>query len=155
MSRQDALGAGERSWAVVVSVLVIILVALPGVRLLLEDEPPDGFPASTYPMFTRDPGREVEVATVVAIQPDGRTERLSPETIAGTDQVIQASVTVSAAVREGRASAERLCREVGERVEGPATVAVVVERHDALAWSEDPSVEPLFRRVVADCEGSA
>lgn len=155
MSQQDALGAGERAWALVVSVLVILLVALPGVRLLLEDDPPDGFPVSTYPMFTRDPGREVEVATVVATQPDGRTTRLSPQVIAGTDQVIQASVTVSAAVRNGRASAESLCREVADRIEDAVTVAVVVERHDSLAWSDDSSVEPLSRRVIAECEAGS
>jgi hypothetical protein len=88
---------------------------------------------------------------VVAISPEGDVERLSPETIAGTDQVIQAGVTVRQAIDRGPAAAGALCREVALRVEGPASVAVVVEEHDAVAWSAGDR-EPRERRTVAECE---
>jgi hypothetical protein len=144
----------ERLRALATSAVVVAAVAVPGLRLLADGrDAPDGFPLSTYPMFTRDPGRVVELPTVVAVTSDGATERLSPETIARTDQVIQAGVTVGQAVRAGPAAARALCREVAGRVD-PAgsgvTVAVVVERHDAVAWSAGDG-EPLDRRIVADC----
>jgi hypothetical protein len=182
----------------VVSAAVVVAVAVPGVRLLADGrDAPDGFPLSTYPMFTRDPGGVVELPTVVAVGPGGEVERLSPQTIAGTDQVIQAGVAVGRAVRDGPAAAGALCREVAGRVDGAdldsdadpddaepdsdpdagaddadsdsdsdvgadddadpgagslgtRTIAVVVERHDALAWAAGDR-EPLDRRTVAEC----
>lgn len=131
-----------------VSAVVVVAVALPGVRMIATASAPDGFPLSTYPMFSRDRGRIVEVPTVVVESPGGGVDRLSPVTIAGTDQVIQAGVTVHQAIRDGRAPA--LCHEVAERVDGPGTVAVVIERHDVVAWSAGDQ-EPLDRRAVARC----
>jgi hypothetical protein len=138
----------ERRWAVLVSAVVLTTVALPGVRMVASPGAPDGFPLSTYPMFSRDRGQVVELPTVVVEAPGGAVERLSPTTIAGTDQVIQAGVTVRQAIRAGRAPA--LCRKVAERVDGPGTVAVVIERHDVIAWSAGDR-EPLDRRAVAQC----
>lgn len=147
---------GGKVWAGAVSAAVVVLVALPGLRMLVEDSTADGFPVSTYPMFTNDPGRIVDLPTVVALGEDGAVERLSPQQIAGTDQVIQAAVTVRDAVRGGRAAADALCQEVAGSLARPSTtVAVVVERHDAIAWSGDPSAEPLERRLVTTCEASA
>jgi hypothetical protein len=145
----------ERLRALAISAVAVAAVAVPGARLLADgSDAPDGFPVSTYPMFTRDPGRVVELPTVVAVTSDGEVERLSPETIAGTDQVIQAGVTVSQAVRDGSAAARALCREIAGRVDpdgpGVTTVAVVVELHDAVARSAGDR-EPLDRRTVADC----
>ena len=133
------------------SAAVVAAVVAPGVRLLASPDAPDGFPLSTYPMFTRDRGRVVEVATVVAMSPQGEVERLSPQTIAGTDQVVQAGVTVRRAVAAGAGAAGRLCGEIADRVEAPATVAVVVERYDVVTWSAGDH-EPLDRHTHAECE---
>jgi hypothetical protein len=144
---------GERRWAVVVSAVMVVAVALPGVRLVVEGrEAPDGFPLSTYPMFTRDPGRVVEMPTVVGVSPGGDVERLSPRVIAGTDQVIQANEGVRRAVRLGGSTVRELCREAAGRVDAAdvATVAVVVERHDAIAWAAGDR-EPTDRRTVTEC----
>lgn len=132
---------------------MVAAVAVPGVRMLASSDAPDGFPLSTYPMFARDPGRVVEVATVIAISPGGDIQRLSPETIAGTDQVIQAGVTVHQGIDRGPAAAAALCRDVAARIAAPATVAVVEEEHDAVAWSAGER-EPRERRTVADCEAN-
>ena len=137
--------------ALLVSAAVVIAVVAPGVRLLVSPQAPDGFPLSTYPMFTRDRGRVVELATVVAESPEGEVERLSPRTIARSDQVVQAGVTVRRAVSAGAGAAERLCDDVAGRVAAPATVAVVVERYDVIAWSAGDR-EPLERRAHAECE---
>jgi hypothetical protein len=143
---------GERWRAAVVSVLIVAAVAWPGLQWLVDDRPSDGFPISTYPMFTRDPGRIVELPTVVAVGSDGSVERLSPQAIAGTDQVIQASVAVRTAVADGPGAARALCREAAGRVSGPATLEVVIERHDAIAWSADSATEPVDRQTVVSCE---
>lgn len=128
------------------------LVLLPGVRLLADgSEAPDGFPLSTYPMFARDRGRVVEVPSVVLVR-DGDVERLSPSTIAGSDQVIEASVVVGDAVRGGPGPAAALCREVRDRLgsSGDGEVQVVVERYDTVRWAAGDE-EPDERRVVAAC----
>lgn len=135
------------------SAAVVAAVAVPGMRTIVSGDTPDGFPLSTYPMFTRDPGRVVELPTVIAVSPTGAVARLSPETIAGTDQVIQAGVTVRQAIVAGPGATARLCAEVAERVDDAHTVAVVVERHDTVAWSAGDR-EPLERRTVADCEAN-
>jgi hypothetical protein len=140
----------ERGTALFVSGVLIAAVAIPGVRMVVSPDAPDGFPLSTYPMFAHDPGRVAELATVVVITPSGY-ERLSPETIAGTDQAVQAAKTVRWAIDRGRAASAALCRDIAARVERPGTVAVVIEEHDAIAWSAGDR-EPRQRRTVADCE---
>ena len=143
-------GHRERCRAVLVSAVVLVAVALPGMRLLVDRESGDGFPLSTFPMFTEDHGRVLELPTVVAVTATG-VERLSPAEIAGTDQVVQAWETVRRAVERGRDAARELCDEVAGRVDGPASLAVVVERYDILAWAAHPSDPPQNRRTVARC----
>jgi hypothetical protein len=142
----------ERRRALAVAVAVVVGVALPGIRMIASSDAPDGLPLSTYPMFTRDPGRVVEQPTVIAVLPGGQIERLSPETIAGTDQVMQAVRAVDQAVAAGPVATRALCEEVAGRVDAAATVAVVVERYDPIAWSEEGDREPVERRTVVACE---
>lgn len=161
---EDDVGMGrrERVWAMVVVVVMVLAVALPGVRTLLEHDAADGFPLSTYPMFVSDRGRVVQQATVVAVgpdvteplAPDDPVERLSPTQIANTDQVVRAATTVRAMVRAGSASARELCEEVAERVPAPATLVVVTEKFDSISWAADNSVDPLERTEHAHCEAT-
>lgn len=130
-----------------------VAVAWPAVSSVLGLGSSDGFPLSTYPMFARDPGRVVELPTVVAVDAHDRVERLSPETIADTDQVIQALVTVRRAVAGGPDAAEALCLDVADRVDAGVRVEVVVERWDSIAWAAGER-EPRDRRVVASCEAA-
>jgi hypothetical protein len=141
----------ERRRALGVAAAVMVGVALPGIRMMSSSDAPDGLPLSTYPMFAHDRGRVVEQPTVVAVLPDGDIERLSPETIAATDQVIQAAKAVRRALDAGPAATRLLCEEVAGRVDAPAIVAVVVERHDGVAWSARDR-GPLERRTVVACE---
>lgn len=133
-------------WLVTVGVALAVLAPalLPGGA--------DGFPISTYPMFTSDRGRIVDLDTVVLVD-RGQRRRLSPEVIGGTDEVVLASATVSRAVRGGPAPLARLCREVAGRVERPGTVEVVTERHDTVALLQD-GAPPLRTTVHERCVAS-
>jgi hypothetical protein len=141
----------ERRRGLAVAAAVVVGVALPGARMMASGDAPDGLPLSTYPMFARDRGRLVEQPTIVAVLPEGDVERLSPETIAGSDQVMQAVKAVRRALDAGPAAARLLCDEVAGRVDAPAIVAVVVERRDGVAWSAGDR-GPIDRRTVVACE---
>ena len=133
---------------------VLGAVVWPAVSLLLGGPDADSFPLSTYPMFTRDRPQIVEVATVVGVG-GGGAERLSPELIAGTDQVMLAVTAVQRSVAGAAGGPEALCREVAGRIEDPAVwhVEVVVERHDLDRWPH--ADEPLDRMVVARCDAGS
>jgi hypothetical protein len=141
---------GERSRAVVVSLVVGVAVATPAVRMLANPSTGDGFPLSTFPMFTEDHGRVLDLPTVVEVAGSG-PGRLSPRQIAGTDQVVQAWQTVRDAVEDGPEATRRLCEEVAGRLDGPARLEVVVERYDAVAWAADPDAGPETREVLVRC----
>ncbi len=83
----------------------------------------DTYPLSTYPMFTANRGSIHDFVTVVGIDDTGVVVRLSPKLIAGTDEVVLASVTVERAVARGRA--EGLCEAVAARTASPITEVVV------------------------------
>jgi hypothetical protein len=134
-----------------VTVAVVLGVALPGIRMTASGDAPESLPLSAYSMFARDRGRVVEQPTVVAVSPGGYVERLSPETIAATDQVMQAAKAVRRALDAAPAATRLLCDEVAGRVDAPAIVAVVVERYDGVAWSAHDR-GPLDRRTVVACE---
>jgi hypothetical protein len=145
------MGRRQRVAARVVALAVVGAVAWPGIASVAGLDRSDGFPLSTYPMFSRDRGRVVEVSTAVALDADGDAVRLPPSVIATTDQVLVAAAAARRAVTGGPAAASSLCEEVAARAGGRGTeVAIVVERHDAIAWSAGER-EPLERRVVAQC----
>lgn len=110
----------------------------------------DGFPISTYPMFTADRGRVVELSTVVLVDGAGR-HRLSPEEIGGTDEVVLAAVTVRRAIAAGRVGLDRLCAEVTGRVDRPGSIEVVTETLDAVAVLRHgaPPIEVRLHRRCA------
>jgi hypothetical protein len=104
--------------------LVPIIAAVVVLSPLLRAPEDDSYPLSTYPMFATDRGREAAIATAVGIGEDGSVRRLSPEAISGTDEVILAAATVSAAVRRGEV--EELCDEIADRLSGSDHLAVVI-----------------------------
>ena len=94
-------------------------------------EPDDDFPISTYPMFTIERGEVVDLDTAVLVDEDGR-HRLSPEVVGGSDQIVTAAVTVSQAISEGSVATGLLCQDIADRVDGPGSIEIVTERHDAV-----------------------
>lgn len=121
-----------------VTVVAVAAVAAPAVL----PDPEDDFPLSTYPMFTTERGRVVDLDTAVLVDEDGR-HRLSPEDVGGTDEIVAAAVAVSRAIAGGPVALATLCGDIAERVDGPGTVEVVTERHDAVALLQNgaPPVE--------------
>ena len=110
--------------------------------------PRDSFPLSNYPMFASDRPTTARFDTVVVVGADGSLQRLSPHTIGGTDQVIQAAATVRQAIRAGEA--DELCAEVAGRVTAARRVEVVTETYDTVAWFDGDEI-PIARDVHAAC----
>ena len=111
----------------------------------------DGFPLSTYPMFSYDRGRIADIDTAVGIDSSGTTRRLSPELIAGGSEVIHAAATVSKSISRG--DTLELCNEIAARARGRdlVSIEVVTERYDVIDWFADDE-QPLNVTVHARCE---
>lgn len=129
--------------------LVTVAVALAVVAPAVLPTASDGFPISTYPMFTSERGRVMALDTVVLVDGDQR-ERLSPVVIGGTDEIVLAAVTVTNAIRGGTDALRRLCEEVATRADGPGTIEIVTETHDTVALLQDDA-EPQAIRVHHRC----
>jgi hypothetical protein len=97
------------AWGAFVSLSVLLAVASP----MLGDPPRDGFPLSTYPMFSRAKSRQAVVHHVVAFSARKR-HRVVPPELLGNDEIMQAAMTVARAVRTGRT--RELCEEVAREV---------------------------------------
>jgi len=129
----------------------LLLVGLAAVVVLSPlARPPrsDTYPLSTYPMFASDRGAVHDIATVVEVKDDGSTVRLSPELIAGTDEVILTAVTVTRAVARGEAA--ELCAEVAARLGEGRRARVQTERHDVVETVASGAA-PLGIDVHAEC----
>ncbi len=128
------------------------LAALVVLSPLLRAPASDTYPLSTYPMFATNRGEIHTFATVVGETDTGEVVRLSPHVIAGTDEVVLASVTVERAVARGRE--EGLCAEVAERASDELhSIIVRSERIDLIAhFSEEAA--PLSITEHTRCEVS-
>jgi hypothetical protein len=115
----------------------------------------DGFPLSTYPMYSRTRGDAVTFATARAVDPTGATATLTLAVIGDSDDPLIVAGELRDAIRDGRAR-ER-CVEIASRAAdwdglppGTATIDVVTERHDVVAQVEGSS-SLLERTVHASC----
>jgi hypothetical protein len=137
---------------------IVSLVAIAAViGPILRQPPQDSFPLSTYPMFSSliEPVTAIDLA--VGVDTNGADVRLSPELIAGTDEVIIAGSTLRQSVRAGTTA--ELCVEIAQRVadQGDSSVVEIQIRTDtldAIAWyaSGDGGREPVERIVRSVCE---
>lgn len=142
----------ERLRAYVVSLVLTAMVCEPAFR----DPNDDGFPASTYPMFSRERSAVARISHVVAVSEDGRRRALPPRIVAN-DEVMQAHATVRKTVRRGKRASAELCESVARRVasRGGALadvrrVEVRTDRYDAVAYFSGDR-EPLRSKVHARC----
>jgi len=128
--------------------LWLALLAVPHLR----SPPRDGFPFSTFPMFSSGPKTAaVRVDHVVGFGPDGRGRPLGPRWL-GTDEVLQAAVAVRGAIRRGASDA--LCTAVAQRLSASgsplARVEVRSDEFDALRRFAGERA-PLRTKVHAGC----
>lgn len=114
----------------------------------VDPSPSDGLPVSNYPMFARDRARVSSFPLVELVAPDGSVRRLSVREISGTDQPMQAAMTITQAI--GTGTAGEFCAELAATLATPGRVEVVTARYDAIAWFEGDR-EPLSRDVHAAC----
>ena len=117
---------------------------------LLREPTSDTYPLSTYPMFASDRGAVHTISTAVERLEDGSIERLSPDLIAGTDEVILAGVTVSRSIAQG--AADELCAEIAARLGAGRTVEVRRETVDVVAVIADDAPAQSID-VEATCVG--
>ncbi|MDE0701617.1 MAG: hypothetical protein OXH61_12965 [Acidimicrobiaceae bacterium] len=137
-----------RRWTIrVLPVFAALLVLSPLVR----DPTSDTYPLSTYPMFATDRGNVHTIATAVE-RTDDEFERLSPKLIAGTDEAVLASVTVTRAVRLGEA--DILCEEILERIGAGRRIEVRTETLDVVEFSVEGSSDSTVS-VHARCGGGS
>lgn len=114
----------------------------------------DGYPLSTYPMYSRARGTAVDFVVANGLGPSGERRRLSLELIGQSDDPLVVAGELRAAVREGRA--DRRCSAIARRVAETAgleveTIEVVTERHDTIALVLDEE-SLLSRTEHARCE---
>lgn len=142
---------GRRTRILITAGLVAALVAP-----VLVDR--DGFPLSTYPMYSRTRGDAVTFATAQAVDGDGDGERttLTLALIGDSDDPLIVAGELRDAIRDGRAA--QRCEEIARRAAtwddrpvGADTIEVVTERHDVVARVTG-GASLRDRTVHASCE---
>jgi hypothetical protein len=132
----------------------VVGVALVGavVEPILHAEPRDGYPFSTYPMFSsRKVSAETTVSHAVAIEKGAPPRALSPRML-GTEEVLQARANVQHAIDAGPAAAKQLCVEVAARVAADAALAGIdaveirTDTYDAVAYLEGKTTPSTAKR---------
>ena len=120
----------------------------------LQGHPADGFPVSSYPMFSSDRGRVVVLATAIGRTADGDEHRLGPGAIGGGDEVMLAAEAARLAVGAGPGEAARFCREVAARLAGDDEVVAVEVRSEVRDAVADPRAAraPEAVEVHARCD---
>ncbi len=145
---RSQVAAAERGTTIAVNAtrwygLVVTLVAAVAVAWPLTRHPiaGDSFPLSTYPMFaTRRKDARLYLEYVIATGPGGARRHVPPALVA-SPEVMQAIVTVHAAVSRGDAAG--LCRRVAARLAPRAgyrafdEVQVIAGNHRAIAYLVD------------------
>jgi hypothetical protein len=137
----------------VLSVVLLGAVGAPAFREPLDD----GFPFSTYPMFSQRRGRVHEVVSARAVAADGSSVLVPPALIANAE-TMQAIRTLSRAVRAGEKEARALCEGIAgrlthtgdEALRRAARVELVTERVDAIDYLGGRAEAELVR-VHARC----
>jgi len=115
----------------------------------------DGFPLSTYPMYSRARPSVVSIPSVVAIDGAGAEHRLSMRLIGRSDDPLIVAGELRSAIARGRA--DERCAEISDRLgiqradtQDLVRIEVVMERHHVVAQvMGEPSL--IARTVHASC----
>jgi hypothetical protein len=148
--KAQARVAWQRRAAVLVTLLVGFLVALPGLGSSLKDS----YPLSTYPMFAKARGTPL-VHQLVGVDGEARRFPVPPELL-GTSEVLQAKALIKQAVKRGRTARRKLCEQVSARARDsgdyPNWVAVelIAARYDAIAYLTQ-APRPVSSRRLQRC----
>ncbi|MEY4575865.1 MAG: hypothetical protein RL701_568 [Pseudomonadota bacterium] len=143
----------ERLRAYLLSSVLLGAVVLPAFR----DPTVDGYPFSTYPMFSNRLGRTNAVTSAVAIAADASEVKVPPAYVANAE-TMQAFYTLVRAVRAGQQESEELCQVIARRLPEASDqalaravrVELVTESVDAIDYLAGRA-RPFDRRVHASC----
>ena len=127
----------ERFYAYALSALMLGAVLSPALR----DPDDDGFPLSTYPMFSHNRGRTSSVISALAVDAHG-AEQPVPPSLVGTSETMQAMRILAKGVNGGPRSARKLCRLLAERVAkerdarfaGAVSIVLARQTFDSIAY---------------------
>lgn len=119
----------------------VVSLALVGATLwpLTREPSDDGFPLSTYPMFSWKRPTKLRMTYGLGATATGERVYLSPW-IAGSGEVLQARAIFERAASQGRAGLATLCAQIAARVATlPAytdvvTIRIVDGTHDAVEY---------------------
>lgn len=138
-----------RTLAVAVGVVAALGVMAP----VFSDVGDDAYPISGYTMFANPIEAENRVHLVVGVDDGGDRVTLTPEIVAGTDEVIHAVGVVTAAVHAGESA--QLCEEAARRAAAKdlrvREIVVVTDTYDAVAYFSGER-EPITSVERARCE---
>jgi hypothetical protein len=116
----------------------------------------DGFPLSTYPMYSRARGEVVTFATAQAIDESGNVSTLTLGVIGDSDDPLIVAGELRDAIRNDRA--EERCEEIAQRAAiwsglpaDDVRIEVVTERRDVVE-AVDGGQSLIERTVHASCE---
>jgi hypothetical protein len=108
----------------------------------------DSLPVSNYPMFAHPRPQVTRFYLAVLIDPDGVEHRLDPSAVGGTDQPMQAAMTLQRSISAH--TADVLCDEVAGGLDEVGTVQIVSVLYDSVEWFRG-NHDPVERDVHAEC----
>jgi hypothetical protein len=126
---------GDRTRAVIVSVILVGATLAPIVRTATHDS----FPLSTYPMFALRRPSTLTLDYAIGLTERGDRRPLAPELV-GTGEVLQAGAIVNDAVNAGPKALAPLCTQIAAAVardhdlDDVTTVRIVTGTHDAIEF---------------------
>jgi hypothetical protein len=130
------------------SVLLLVVMSWPA----FSPSEIDSLPLSNYPMFAHPRARVSSFDVAVLIDRAGVERRLDPSEVGGTDQPVQAAMTLRQAIVAERADV--LCAEIAAGLETDGTVRLVSERYDTVAWFRGKR-DAIDRKVHVECPASS
>ena len=143
----------QRWYAYLFSLAVVLAILAP---LLGDPQKDDSFPLSTYPMFStrRD---NPKISKIVAVDANGESRPLPPQVL-GTEEVMQAAMTVARAARNKK-KARALCRDTAATIADDTAwadathVEILTLRYDPIEYFTDPDgpEHPTSRKRRARC----
>lgn len=146
----EGLSSARRLWIAVFSAGVLLAVLWP----MLREPRVDGFPLSTYPMFSHGRDKaQAQIFHVVGFSTEGRHRPVPPELV-GTEEIMQAYQTVRVAIRRGHAA--ELCQRAAQLVAADPDHAdidrleVRSDTYDSIAYFAGDK-KPRGTRVHARC----
>lgn len=116
----------------------------------------DDFPLSPYAMFSTKQDDTTSVTHVIAVFEDGREVPLAPRFL-GTDEVLQAKVTLMRVLKRGKREQMELCWGLAKKVaadqelSGAFAVELRTVTYRTMAYFVDPKGALLKKNVHAHC----